>query len=187
MSASYVVARAARSMKPWPIRGVGLGQSTASSIALAPLDPLGAAAALYPLGSLFSSSPLPPPTGINASQAGLQNALAAAKKNGVDTGAIQQLYNSGADDVQLMLAATRGVGTTTLQSQLDTINESVGASNYVGQSGVSPTGTVGTTYAITPPSPPPTAGTSWLSSNWPWLVGGGVAAIAAAYLLGKLL
>jgi len=37
------------------------------------------------------------------------------------------------------------------------------------------------TTTVPPGSP------SWLSQNWPWLVGGGIAAIAGAYLLGRLL
>ena len=166
MSAPPVVALAARNMKPWPIRGGGLGQSI--------------------LQSLFSSSPSLPNVNaqgvvVQATQAQLNQALAAAQKNGVDPGSIVELYNSGADGVQLMLVATAGVGPATMQSQLNTINKSVGASNYAGQYGVPLIPGIASPAATGSPT------TSWLSTNWPWLVGAGAAAIAGAYLLGRLL
>lgn len=104
----------------------------------------------------------------------LKTFLAAAKANGVDPATIQALYNAGADPVQLALAATgaRLSAASVEQSDLQTINQDVGASNYAGQYGVP-------VVSASSPNPNP-------SSIWDWIAIGAVG-LAGFFVVKKLL
>jgi hypothetical protein len=104
----------------------------------------------------------------------LQAALSAAQQNGVDPSVIQSLYNSGADPVQLALAATNApLGPATLQSELDTVNTDIGASNYAGQFGVTAVPSSSTSFS------------DWWSQNWTWAVPVGIGTVLLIVLLAR--
>lgn len=76
---------------------------------------------------------------MQSTPADLQAAIAAAQQAGVvqgvnDSATLTSLYNAGADPVQLALAATNAQlgASSVIASDLQTVNQDVGASNYVG-------------------------------------------------------
>lgn len=137
-----------------------------------------------PYSLMQGSAPPAPTAGVykQSTQDDLNLALEAAQQSGVDPAAINKLYATGADPVQLMLAATGGVGSATMQSEMDTINTDVGASNYPASGAAT-----GSTLAPTPLGPATsTDWSTWIQSNIWWIAGGVLAVVLIPPILRKL-